>query len=259
MEKASMLNPRSQHIIFEIAITYIIVRQYFDAEGILSHAIEIAPYIDYLYTYKALLYRLWKGSPKLSREVLIEAASRIPAYNLVFSWIETDILERQYQEALSRLNPDYLTTPNADTVQFFLTRAYLYYLLNQPSPMKANADSGRLFNRYALESASENPYPHARLSFALALLGRKEEAPREAKRAVELLPIGKDAFNGPNYLENLMNIYIILGMYEEAITQLEYLLSIPSWISVQVVQLDPRFDPLRNNPRFQTILKKHNN
>ena len=90
--------------------------------------------------------------------------------------------------------------------------------------------------------------------FRSAGLGRKEEAIREGKRGVELLPVSKDAFWGPFVVEDMARIYTLVGEHGAAIDQLEYLLSIPAFISAPMIRLDPTWAPLRSNPRFQKLV-----
>jgi tetratricopeptide (TPR) repeat protein len=97
--------------------------------------------------------------------------------------------------------------------------------------------------------------PHGLYGLALAGLGRKNEAISEGKRAVELLPVSKDAVWGPHRLETLAVIYTLTGEQDAAIDQLEYLLSIPARFSAEMLRLDPLWDPLRNHPRFKKLLK----
>ena len=56
-------------------------------------------------------------------------------------------------------------------------------------------------------------------------------------------------------LEDLARIYVMVGEYDEAINQLEYLLSIPGPFSIPLLQLDPAWDPLRNHPRFKKLIE----
>jgi hypothetical protein len=86
---------------------------------------------------------------------------------------------------------------------------------------------------------------------------RKEEGIREGKLAVELYPVSEDAEEGPNFVLDLTQIYVMVGEYEEAVDQIEYLLSISSHLSVPLLRLDPRLDPLREHPRFKQLLEKH--
>jgi hypothetical protein len=87
-------------------------------------------------------------------------------------------------------------------------------------------------------------------------LGFKDDAIREGKLGMELLPVSKDALVGPSKVEDLALVYIMVGEYDSALDQIEYVLSIPSWVSVSLLRLDPRYDPLRNLPRFQKLLQQ---
>ena len=71
------------------------------------------------------------------------------------------------------------------------------------------------------------------------------------------MPVSKDALNGPVHVQRLARIYTILGEYDPAIEKLEYLLSIPSSLSVTWLKIDPTWDALRNHQRFQKLLEKY--
>jgi hypothetical protein len=86
-----------------------------------------------------------------------------------------------------------------------------------------------------------------------AYLGRKEEAIAEGQRAVELLPISKDAFDGPSIALGLAEIYGRVGEEEQAIMLLEKLMTTPNGVPPLLLK-DWQWDPLRRNPRFQKLL-----
>jgi serine/threonine-protein kinase len=71
------------------------------------------------------------------------------------------------------------------------------------------------------------------------------------------MPVSKDALNSLDLLEALARIYIMVGEYEAALDEIEYLLSIPGWLTVSILRIDPRWDPLRDHPRFQALLEKY--
>jgi len=110
----------------------------------------------------------------------------------------------------------------------------------------------------------DNHWFHGSLGLTYAYLGRKEEAIREAERAVTLMPVEKDAIGGLRPLERLARVYALLGEPDAAIERIEYLLSIPSTLAVvggqltsDGYQVHPFWDPLRDHPRFQALLEEY--
>ncbi len=88
-----------------------------------------------------------------------------------------------------------------------------------------------------------------------AALGRKEEALREARRAVELFPVTKDAVTGGEILRNLAITYAWAGDKDLALKQLEEVVHIYSPISYGQLHLHPWWDSLRDDPRFDKIVE----
>jgi tetratricopeptide (TPR) repeat protein len=110
-----------------------------------------------------------------------------------------------------------------------------------------------------LRKRPKDPRIHSSLGIVYAGLGRKEEAIREGKLAVQLYPVSKDAMDGPQLVTNLAIVFVMAGNYDLALDQIEYLLSIPSFFSVNLLQLDPRYDPLCKHPRYAQLLEKYTN
>jgi serine/threonine-protein kinase len=112
----------------------------------------------------------------------------------------------------------------------------------------------------AEEQVKRNPDSedaHIQLAKVLAQLGEKEAAVAEAQRATELRPESKDAFGGPEITVGVAEVYAILGENDRAIEVLDGLLSRPSAITVQSIKVNPIWDPLRSDPRFQAMLQKY--
>ena len=98
------------------------------------------------------------------------------------------------------------------------------------------------------------------LGTAYAYAGECEKAIDASKKALQLMPVSRDAFkDGPENEFSLARIYLICGRYDEGLDKIEYLLTIPvadgANISVGLLRVDPFYDKLRNLPRFQKILK----
>ena len=85
-------------------------------------------------------------------------------------------------------------------------------------------------------------------------LGRKEEALREGRRAIELLPVGKDSINGPHMIEYFAIIAAWVGEKDLAFEQLDKAVRLPCEVSYGRLKLLPYYDPLRSDPRFEKIV-----
>ncbi|MFQ5864747.1 MAG: protein kinase [bacterium] len=138
-----------------------------------------------------------------------------------------------------------------------LWKGYVYALLGDDLSAKASYDSARTQYEELVKSNPAIAAHHSSLGLANAGLGRKEEAIREGMKAVELKPIKSDLLSeGEGLLLQLAYIYIMVGEYDQAMDALDTLLSIPSQLTVWRLKLDPRYDPLRDLPRFEALLQK---
>jgi len=94
------------------------------------------------------------------------------------------------------------------------------------------------------------------LGIALAGLGHREEAIRAAQRGVEMMPLSKDALLGPVRLWVLAVVYARVGEATAAIDRLETLLDFNGGYSGAQIEMDPLWDPIRDHPRFQALLRE---
>jgi hypothetical protein len=128
--------------------------------------------------------------------------------------------------------------------------------------METPAESACLELEKKVRENPGDPRFHAALGLAYAYLARRDEAVREGRRAVELLPVSKDGCSGPPYVLNLARIYTIVGDFTNAVDQLEYFLSIPIgeylWelASVPLLRIDPTWAPLRQHAKFIRLLQE---
>ena len=124
---------------------------------------------------------------------------------------------------------------------------------DQPEANQVFAEIRKRLNLRVLEAPQD-----AALLSALAvldgLLNRKEAAISEAKRAANLLPISKDAVWGPGILENLAVVYAWTGDLDLAFETLGSLTEVPYGIFYGDLKRDPRWEPLRQDPRYNRLL-----
>jgi serine/threonine-protein kinase len=258
--KALELDPLNNTYSHEVAITYLFIRNYQDAEYYFNRAISLSPDWPTHYGRKILLYLLWKGNIKKALKILDEVPKKVHSSEMprfVLPSFKLYIINGSYQKALNQL-----TLLSSDTINYhlqFIPRALLfaevYGFLNQSELEQKYYDSARRILEKKVIEYKEDARVHSSLGIAYAGLGRREEAIHEGKLAVRLLPVIKDAIRGPSYLVNLARIYVMVGEYDLAIDQLEFILSIPSKLSIPLLRIDPTWDPLRNNSRFQKLLE----
>jgi len=93
----------------------------------------------------------------------------------------------------------------------------------------------------------------ALLGILHALRGNKEEAIRAGRRAVELLPVPKDAYDGPPIATKLAVIYAHVGEADRAYEMLADLMKLPNGPTPGTLRVEPEWDPLRSDPRFEKL------
>lgn len=260
LERALAINPKSHKIAFNLSVSYSVLRNRERAVEYADLAINLAP--DKVDGY------VWKwgvlddqGRYPDARRVLENVPIQAPIFDVL--WADQEIAERKFDAALARI----LATPQAVFEQAFgesqgaLQRperqCACYFYLNRPDEVLQTCETAI---ERALERASEDPENsriHERLGVLYANVGRTSDAIREGLTAVDLLPPSKDALRGPSRVAGLALIYARAGELDAAIDQLEYLLSVPSIVTVGKLRNHPQWDPLREHPRFQALLEKY--
>jgi tetratricopeptide (TPR) repeat protein len=135
--------------------------------------------------------------------------------------------------------------------------AFIFEYLGESQRSASLFESARVGLEKKVQEQPDDPRYHSSLGIAYAGIGLKNEAVREGKRAVELLPLSEDAAYGIPYAQDLAVIYTMVGNYDAALKQIELLLSIPSWISPSWLQLNICFAPLYENPEFKKLIRKY--
>jgi tetratricopeptide (TPR) repeat protein len=162
------------------------------------------------------------------------------------------ILDDTQQRLLLRLSPEPFGNNRAD---WGLALAETYALRADTVKARAYADSARLALEARLRDAPDFAVAHALRGLVLGYLGRRTEAIREGERGVALMPLTSDLEYGGYVQHQLVRIYLLLGEPEKALDQLEPLLKVPYWLSPGWLRIDPTFDPLRGNPRFERLVE----
>ena len=154
------------------------------------------------------------------------------------------VLDEEQRELLLRLTPSAF---DDDRSAWANCLVQAYALKGDAAHVRTYAEEARKAIDDQLHAAPNDAQRHVFLGLALAYLGRKEEAIREGERGVALARV-------PYMQHQLVRIYILVGEPEKALDQIEPLLKIPYYLSPGWLKIDPNFDPLRKNPRFQKLV-----
>ena len=254
LRKAASVDPRS--VVNLTALGYALqrLRRYPEAREFYERGLALAPANLSLIGETAMTY-LGEGNLAGARAVLNAVPKDVGSIALV-AYVATAndlvwVLDEQQRELLLRLTPSAFDDDRGTWARCLSQAAALE---RDAANVRVYAEEARQSFEEQLRAAPDNAQRHVVLGLALAYLGRKEEAIREGERAVALDPVVKDALRGPYYQHELVRIYILVGEPEKALDRLEPLLKIPYYLSPGWLKIDPNFDPLRGNPRFQKLV-----
>ena len=255
LARAALLDPRSAAVAAQLADVRTQLRQYASADSASDRLIALAPTDPNAWWQKALV-ALARGDLDSARSVIRAGTRQIdPGALLAYFATYNDLywaLDDAEQRQVLALPPSAF---DDDRGNWGIVMAQLYHLRGDRARAATYADSARIAFEEQSRAAPDDPQRHVLLGLALAYLGRKADALREGRRAVELSPISRDANTGPYIQHQLARIYLLVGEPEQALDQLEPLLRVPYYLSPGMLRIDPTFDPLRNNPRFRKLVE----
>ena len=263
IKRACELDPLSSNINMQVGVTFMLLRNYPQAERYYERGISLSPDLAFSYFWKAGLYLLAEGSTEKAWAVIEQASQNIGSLEdhwIVFKSVELNVFDGDYQKTLDRLSSYELEA--FDTQFYFIPKAQLYAqvngLMGNQQLEQANYESARSILETKIQQQPKDARFHSSLGIVYAGLGRKDEAIGEGKLAVELLPVSKEAWRGCYRVEDLARIYVMVGEFDAAIEKLEFLLSVPGEMSIHLLRLDPVWEPLRDHPRFKKLLETGN-
>lgn len=255
--KALELSPRDVWLTVDLAEKSWLLRRYEEAVKTCDQAIELSPDDAWPYLFKTFSLWSWKGATAETRTVL----EAVPANHdwTPWAWYWQDMYERDYRRAIERLSSNPITwiRNKCWAMPKSLLIAYAHRLSGDQEKSMRAYEEARSLLEVEVRQWPDDPRYHSSLGIAYAALGRREEAVREGKKAVELLPLSADAFYGLPYLQDLAFIYALNGDAGAAVEVLEHLLTVPSWFSPAWIRMEVELDPIRNHPEFIRLLEKY--
>ena len=261
LERAAELDPRDLQTLGTLSSDYARFRRYAEAKGWLTRALAVAEPDDVL---MKLALPSWELDVNANTRPLREAIDSLRATNpaavrsaTAENWLFCALAERDTtaaKEALSALGDNEIRI--VDQVQF--NRAFVEGLIarmtNDEQKARSAFAAARAEQEKVLEAQPDFGPSWCVLGLIDAGLGRKEEALREGRRALELLPVEKDALVGQYLVRYFAVIAAWVGEKDFACEQLAIAVRPPSNVTYGELKLMPWWDPLRGDPRFEKIV-----
>ena len=258
LEQAVALDPRNLDTLIQLSISYNYLHRYAQEAALLDRAREIAPEDTGLAISRALVdYRAEANPEPLSR--FIEQLRRErPALlaEVADTWFFCAFVNRDWpgaEKALAALPQDGWVEGAVRLGRHF-GEGLLARCVSDEARAHAAFTAARLEQEQIVRT-QEDYRALCVLGLIDAALGNKEAALQEGRRAVELLPITKDAMDGAALAVNLAQIYAWAGEKDLAIEQIVAVERVPSDLSYGDLKLHPDWDSLRGDPRFEQIVE----
>jgi serine/threonine-protein kinase len=258
LERAVELDPRDLETLHQIATNNDLFRRYAEEKSTLDRALAIEPNHSETKVARANVDLDWKADTQPLHQVINEINAENPAgvRGTANNWLICALAERDAaaaKDALIALGE----TPFVDgSIQWNhpLVEGLIARMTKDDAKARAAFTAARAEQEKIVQAEPNHGPPRCVLGLIDAALGRKEEALREGRRAVELLPVEQDAIRGKAMIRYLAKIAAWVGDNDLACEQLAIATQVPSGVTYGQLKLMPWWDPLRGDPRFEKIV-----
>ncbi len=264
-ERVEKIDPQNPNIVRELLFTNTAMRRWPEAARWAERMRAMAPASLVAKIQSGYVDFWWKGDTRLLKSLLSQVPAGTDPDGTVTScrW-DVAMIDRDFAAArtalqTSDLNEISYTNAGATPKTFF--QGCIELAEGKQTQAQKLFEMARPIFEKAVEEAPLSADRHANLGWFYAFAGRKNEAIREGRRAVELKPESKDAVDGAIMNCYLALIYARVGENDLAISLIERLLKTPGAVdsvdySITVNDLKYRWewDPIRNDPRFQRLI-----
>jgi serine/threonine protein kinase len=259
LERAMELDPRNVYRLEQVAQTYWFLRRYPEVRVVCDRALAIEPNNVQIRMARADLDFAWKADTRPLHQVVDPLWDNNPRaiHEVADRLVLCALADRDPAAAQAALMAAGENTPlNDNAVHFSHSFVEGWIARMEKDQVKAHAAFGAARAEQEKIVQAQPDYAPALCVLGVidAALGRKQEALNECRHAAELLPVEKDAFNGPLMIQWFAISAAWVGEKDLALEQLANAARVPGTLSYGWLKLLPFWDPLRGDPRFEQIV-----
>ncbi|HEY7001629.1 MAG TPA: protein kinase [Candidatus Udaeobacter sp.] len=258
LERASELDPLNTYTLQQMAWQYLFVGRYAEIKPLLARVLAIEPNRVDTEVLLASVDFHWRADIRPFHQMIdsIRATNPSALPRIADAWLTCALAERDPGAAANAMATMGENAFGDDTVQFSRTfvEGLVAWMIKDEGKVQSAFAAARADQVKTIQTQPNYGPPLCVLGLIDAALGRKEEALREGRRAVELLPVEKDAINGVRMIKYLSMIAAWVGDKDIACEQLAIAIRYPTSPSYGDLKLLPYWDPLRGDPRFEQIV-----
>jgi serine/threonine protein kinase/Tfp pilus assembly protein PilF len=260
LKRALELDPRNTRILDQIAISYYEMRRYSDVITMIDRVLAIKPDDIETQAGRASIELEWKADTRPMHQMVDSIRANNPAElsTIADIWLMAALADRNSTDAEAALVAlgDGIFGTNWVQLNHKFGEGLIARMTNDEPRARAAFMAARVAQEKVVKAEPDFGPAWCALGLIDAGLGKKEEALREGRHAIELLPISKDSINGAHMVEYFAIIAAWVGEKGLACEQLEETRrNFGGWlVSYGELKLSPVWDPLRGDPRFEKIV-----
>jgi len=259
LQRAVELDPRNFFTLQQLSLSYKVLRRYAEEIATEDRALSIKPDDAETKAAHALASFDWKADARPLHQTIDEIRTKNPeaVKSVADVWFICALAERDAEAAeaaLAALGDGSLFNDNSTVFSADFGRALLARMIHDENKARSLFGAIRAAQERIVQAQPDYGPAVCILALIDAGLGRKEEALREIRRAVELVPIEKDSLNGADMIQYSAIVDAWVGEKDLALQNLAKAAQLPGSLSYGRLKLLPWYDPLRGDPRFEKIV-----
>ena len=268
-KRARDLDPRNVSVLWNLSETYALLGHFVEAESTIAEGMEVNPNAHFFSLELAAIELRRTGSTAPMHAAMRKIPREFdPGGGVTLTALRLSLMDRDYAAGArllaasphERYNDTGLGGTAGTLDGYSFPRSWYEGLVARGMGQKDDARRAFEATRGEVEAdlgcCPDDAKAIAVLGLVYAALGQKEDAIREGKQAAAMLPVALDAYDGPIIATNMAVIYAQVGENDLAIAELEKLRGLPMGPTPGTLRIEPEWDPLRGDPRFERMVKE---